>query len=244
MGLFKSSAKRQAEAEVRKAQRQAMIAKAELAARLDAQSAKSEFRKALRQERKQAEKARKAELKSEKVAAKSAVKSEKIAAKSAAETNKAKITVAELNAQAAADGTVFNAKRVRRYLSVAKLVSPVLVPVAYRAATAARTQLDNFQANRSGLSPADIAKFDGYGARLSARIDRSRTALATLTADNSDAETTAFADAMRGRLNNLSEAVQSSETMPASRRRAAHQAIGRELSAIEADILARRGVRA
>ncbi len=233
MGLFKSRAQKKVEAEQKKAHAQAMIAKAELAARLDAQAAKKQFRKSRRQERALANKARKAQD-----------KSEKRAAKVAAETNKANLQIAQLNAQAAADGTLLNTKRVKRYLSVAKVVSPVLVPVAYRAATAAREQLDNFQANRSGLAAADVARYDGYGARLSARIDRTETSLTTLTETNPDAETAAFADAMRGRLTNLREAVQSSETMPAPRRRAAHQAIGRELAAIDADLLARRGVRA
>lgn len=240
MGLFKSRAQKKAEAEQKKAvehqkklEAQAMIAKAELAARLDAQAAKKQFRKSRRQERKLARKARSAQI-----------KSEKLAAKTAAETNKTNLQVAQLNAQAAADGTLLNTKRVKRYLSVAKLVSPVLVPVAYRAATAARQQLDTFQANRSGLAASDVAQYDGYGARLSARIARTDASLTTLTESNPDAETAAFVNAMRGRLTNLREAVQSAETMPAPRRRAAHQAIGRELAAIDADLLARRGVRA
>lgn len=58
-----------------------------------------------------------------------------------------------------------------------------------------------------------------------------------------DAETQRFAAAIRERLGDLSTAVRAAEQMPQARRKAAHQAISSELDGVEADLLARLGVR-
>ena len=78
---------------------------------------------------------------------------------------------------------------------------------------------------------------------MCARIAAAEKSLARVTASNSDAETGKFADAISQRLSDLSTAVQTAELMPAARRKAAHHAISAELDGIEADLLARLGIR-
>ena len=58
------------------------------------------------------------------------------------------------------------------------------------------------------------------------------------------ADTDKFVAAIGTRLDNLAIAVDAAETMPSAQRRAAHASIDSELGAIDADVLARLGVRA
>ena len=116
-------------------------------------------------------------------------------------------------------------------------------PIFYRGATVLRGHLDERKAAKLGVSPAELGEFTGHGAKLSARIAAAEKSLARVTASNSDAETGKFADAISQRLSDLSTAVQPAELMPAARRKAAHHAISAELDGIEADLLARLGIR-
>ena len=63
-----------------------------------------------------------------------------------------------------------------------------------------------------------------------------------LAATHPDAETKSFTTAVAQRLDDLGTAITASESMPPARRRAAHQAIARELDGIDADLLNRLGV--
>ena len=63
---------------------------------------------------------------------------------------------------------------IKRYLTVARLVSPVVAPLAYRGAVVAREQLNQFKATRAGVAPELLAQYSGHGAPLSARIESAR----------------------------------------------------------------------
>ncbi|CAM2913004.1 DUF6474 family protein [Skermania piniformis] len=133
--------------------------------------------------------------------------------------------------------------QVRKYLTIARMVTPVLAPIAYRAATFVRGQVEAKRAERLGVPVDELDQFTGSGARLSARISSAENSLAEIERRHpDDTETTDFATATRARLVNLTTAVQTAEPMPLARRRAAHQAISTELSGIEADLLARLGL--
>ena len=132
---------------------------------------------------------------------------------------------------------------MRKYIGIARVLIPVLTPIVYRGATVVRGQLDQRKAAQLGVSPAELGEFTGYGARLSARIAGAEKSLAGVTASNSDSESRDFADAISQRLSDLTTAVRTAEQMPAARRKAAHRAISAELDGIEADLLARLGVR-
>ncbi|TSD93453.1 hypothetical protein FOS14_23155 [Skermania sp. ID1734] len=215
MGLFRKR-KRKGRA-ARKAERKAREHKAKLEVK---QSAKAD-RKRLRQETKAARKVARAQVATLKAQQKAA---EKAAAK--------------------ADREVFSPGQMKKYLGVARVLSPVLMPLAYRGATLVRGQLDQRRANRLGVGVAELGEFTGHGARLSSRLAHAETSTAELLQRHpKDSDAQAFAAATRDRLADLSTAIRTAELMPAARRRAAHQAISNELDGIEADLLARLGVR-
>lgn len=227
MGLF--TRKRRA---TRKAEAKALKHKAKLEAKL---GAKNQFKNDRR--------AAKAQEKLSKKLANSQVKLDQELLTSQAKIEKEQI--ATLRAQKkAAEHQGFTAAKVRRYLGVARLLAPVLVPIVYQAVTALRGQLDARRAQQLGVSVDQLGSFTGHGAKLSARIAGAEQSLGKIESLHpKDAETQQFATAIRGRLTDLTAAVQAAEQMPSPRRKSAHTAISSELDGIEADLLARLGVR-
>lgn len=236
MGLFSSNGRSRTE---RRAEAKALKAKAKLEAKFESK----ERRKAAKARRKAEHKLRGKELKSERKKLKKGAKAERNATKSQVKMAKAESKAVAARAKAAADAKRLSPASVRRYLMVGRLVAPIVTPVIYRAAVAARGRLATIQADRAGVSPDVLRQFSGHGATLSARIATTRTALDKVAAQDSSADSTAFVDAMRSRLNNLAIAVDAAEAMASGQRRTAHRAIEDELGAIDADILARLGVR-
>ncbi|MBS1692697.1 MAG: hypothetical protein JST91_10800 [Actinobacteria bacterium] len=217
MGLFtrrKSRATRRAEA-------RALKAKAKLEAKL---AAKNEARHM------------KAERKAETAALRAQLKAQR-------DSDRAALKVAQTELRAAREGKLFSPTRIRRVLTVTRLLAPVVVPLAYRAAIAARGFADERRADRLGVPLSQIGQFSGPGAQLSARIAGAEQSLRMVAQKKpKDAETKQFVAAITERLSDLSAAVTAAENMPASRRRAAHAAIAAQLDGIDADLLARLGL--
>ncbi|QBJ96645.1 hypothetical protein ERC79_12200 [Rhodococcus sp. ABRD24] len=137
-----------------------------------------------------------------------------------------------------------SAAQLRRYMGVARLLAPVVVPLAYRGATALRAQIDTQRAQRMGIGVEQLGEYTGHGAKLSARIAGADSSVTEIVSRHpADAETQQFATAIRSRLTDLGTAVHAAEQMPPARRKQAHHAISAELDGVEADILARLGVR-
>src|SRR6476659_4244677 len=217
MGLFtprKSRATRRAEA-------RAIKAKAKLEAKLAAKNENRRMKAAHRAETK----ALKAQLRAQR------------------ESDRTALKVAEAELKAVREGQLFSPARIRRTLTVARLLAPMAVPLAYRAAMAARGFLDQRRADRLGVPLSQLGQFSGYGAQLSARIAGAEQSL-RLVAEKKpkDAETNQFVAAITERLRDLSAAVTAAENMPTSRRRAAHAAIAGQLDGIDADLMARLGL--
>ncbi|ORX06684.1 DUF6474 family protein [Mycolicibacillus trivialis] len=217
MGLFpkrKSRSQRRAEA-------RAIKARAKLEARLAAKNEARRFKSAQKAEAK----ALKAQLKAQR------------------DSDRAVQKAAETQLKAVREGRVLSPVRIRRLLTVARLLAPVLVPVAYRAATAVRGLLDERRAERLGVPLAQVGRFSGHGAELSARIAGAEKTLQNVQENRpKDPETKKFATAISGRLVDLSAAVTAAETMPPQRRRDAHNAIAEQLDGIDADLMARLGL--
>ncbi|MGY4708119.1 DUF6474 family protein [Mycolicibacterium sp. CBM1] len=217
MGLFtkrKSRATRRAEA-------RAIKARAKLEARL---AAKNEGRRIKAVERAE-NKAINAQL------------------KAARDADKAAVKVAEAQLKAVREGKLLSPTRVRRALTVSRLLAPIVVPVAYRAAIAARGLIDERRADRLGVPLSQLGQFSGPGGQLSARISGAENSLRSVAEKKpKDAETKQFVAAMTERLSALSTAVTAAENMPGQRRRDAHAAIAGQLDGIEADLMARLGV--
>jgi len=217
MGLFgkrKSRATRRAEA-------RAIKARAKLEAKL---AAKNEVRRAKSAQRAE-NKALRAQLKAQHDSDRNALK------------------VAEAQLKAAREGKIFSPTRIRRVLTVSRLLAPILTPVIYRLAVAARALIDQRRADRLGIPLAQIGQFSGQGAELSARIAGAEKSLRMVQDKKpKDAETKQFVGAITERLTDLSAAVTAAENLPAARRRAAHAAISSQLEGIEADLMARLGL--
>ncbi|MDX1871494.1 DUF6474 family protein [Mycolicibacterium sp. 120266] len=221
MGLFtrrKSRATRRAEA---RAIKTAATKKAKLEAKL---AAKNDARR-YKADRKDQSRALKAQLRAQR------------------NSDQAALKVAEAQLKAAREGKLLSPTRIRRTLTVSRLLAPILVPLAYRAAVAARGFLDQRRADRLGVPLSQLGQFSGHGAALAARIAGAEQTLQQVAAKKpKDAETKQFVTAITDRLTDLSAAVTAAENMPAQRRAAAHDAISAQLDGIDADLLARLGI--
>lgn len=159
------------------------------------------------------------------------------------EADKTALKTAELQAKAARDGRVLSPARIRRALTVIRLLAPVLVPILYRVAISIRGYLDEQRADRLGVPLAQVGQFSGHGGPLSARIAGAEKSLMAVREQHpKDPETKQFVAATTTRLTDLAAAVGTAETMPPARRRVAFDAISGQLDGIEADLLARLGV--
>jgi hypothetical protein len=217
MGLFtprKSRATRRAEA-------RAIKAKAKLEAKL---AAKNENRR-MKAAHKAETRALKAQLRAQR------------------ESDRTALKVAETELKAVREGKLLSPSRIRRTLTVARLLAPIGVPLAYRAAMAGRGFLDQRRADRLGVPLSQLGQFSGYGAELSARIASAEQTLRMVAEKKpKDAETKQFVAAMTDRLTDLSAAVTAAENMPTANRRTAHNSVSQQLDGIEADLMARLGV--
>jgi hypothetical protein len=217
MGLFK---KRKSRA-TRRAEARALKAGAKLEAKLSAKNEGKRIKATARVENKTV----KAQLQAKRDADRSAVK------------------VAEAKLRTAREGKLLAPSRIRRTLTASRLLAPVLAPVAYRAAIAARGLIDERRADRLGVPLTQLGQFSGAGGRLSARISGAEQSLALAARRNpDDAETRRFVEAITDRLAALAAAVPAAENMPGPRRRAAQTSIADQLDGIEADIMTRLGV--
>lgn len=217
MGLFGKRKSRT----VRRAEVRAIKARAKLEAKL---AAKNEARRIKSSHRAEA-KALRADLKARRDSDRTALKA------------------AETHLKAVREGKLLSPTRIRRILTVSRLLAPIVVPVAYRAATEIRGLIDQRRADRLGVPLAQIGQFSGYGARLSARVAGAEKSLRIVQEKKpKDAETKQFVTAITERLSDLSAAVTAAEHMPAGRRRTAHAAISRQLDGIDADLIARLGL--
>jgi hypothetical protein len=217
MGLFRKRKSRAA----RRAEARAIKSRAKLEAKL---GAKNEARR-IKGEHRAADKALRSQVKSQRSSDRTALK------------------VAEAGLKSAREGKVLSPARIRRTLTVSRLLAPVLTPVVYRAAMGARGLIDQRRADQLGIPLAQVGQFSGRGAELSARIASAKKSLEVVRDRKpKEAETKRFVSAITERLADLAAAVTAAEAMPAARRRAAHDAISVQLDGIEADLLARLGL--
>ena len=217
MALFRTRKSRA----TRRAEARAIKARARLEAKL---TAKNEARR-IKGDRRAADKALKAQIKSQR------------------DSDRAALKVAEAELKAAREGKLLSPTRIRRLLTVSRLLAPILTPLIYRAAMGARALIDQRRADRLGIPLAQIGQFSGQGAELSARIAGSEKSLRMVQEKKpKDAENKQFVAAIGERLTDLSAAVTAAENMPAARRRTAHGAISSQLDGIEADLMARLGL--
>ena len=222
MGLFKRKSRA-----TRRAEARALKAKAKTAAKMEAKLAAKTEAKRIKATVRSEGKAIKADLKAKRNSDRTAVR------------------VAATQLKTAREGALLSPTRIRRTLTASRLLAPMLVPVAYRAAMAARGAIDERRADRLGVPLTQLGQFSGEGGRLSARISGAEHSLELINSNNAgstDAETGRFVVAIRDRLAALAAGVTAAENLPGPRRRAAHTSISEQLDGIEADLMARLGV--
>ncbi|MGW0004313.1 DUF6474 family protein [Nocardia grenadensis] len=151
---------------------------------------------------------------------------------------------AALKAAARAERDPFSPAQIKKYIGVARVLVPVVAPLAYRGATYLRGELDARRAKQLGVGVTQLADYAGHGGRLQARIGNTEAALDKIADGRSgnEKDTQQFVADARSRLDALAAAVRTADQMPAGRRRAVYASITTELSRIEADVLARLGV--
>ncbi len=153
------------------------------------------------------------------------------------------LKIAEAQLKTVREGKLMSPTRIRRLLTVSRLLAPIVVPVAYRVAIAVRGLIDQRRADQLGVPLAQIGQFSGHGGRLSARVAGAEQSLrAVHESKPKDPETKQFVTAISARLTDLSAAITAAENMPAARRRGAHAAISGQLDEIDADLMARLGL--
>ena len=187
--------------------------------------------------------AAKNEAKRIKVTAAAQGKAVKAHLKAQKDSDRAAVRVAETRLRTKREGRLLSPGRVRRTLTVSRLLAPVVVPIAYRAAMAARGAIDERRADRLGVPLTALGQFSGQGGRLSARISGAEKTLRLVAEKRpGDDENQQFVAAMTNRLTALSAAVPTAENMPGPGRRSAQNSISEQLDGIEADLMARLGV--
>ncbi|MGA6203650.1 DUF6474 family protein [Nocardia testacea] len=183
-----------------------------------------------------------------KLAAKNDRKRQRAEARSQRKVAKAQVATlqaeekAALKAAARAERDPFSPAQIRKYIGVARVLVPVLAPLAYRGATYLRGQLDARRARQLGVGVSRLGDYAGHGGRLQARIGNTEAALDKIADGRAGKDTQQFVADARNRLDALTAAVRTADQLPAGRRRSVYASINTELSRIEADVLARLGV--
>ncbi|EYT62049.1 hypothetical protein H483_0111490 [Dietzia sp. UCD-THP] len=198
-------------------------------------------RKASRRDRKAEKTLAKQERATLKREAKFLAKDRKAAEKIEAAGRKHEYQLAEMELKKL-EGTKLGKEDVQRWLSLAKVATPVLLPMVYKLVSNAQGSDRSAGAGAVDLKAAGIDA-TGPGAALGARIVRLEQTLDQLESDRrGDRQVEDFIASTRSRLKDLRTAVETAETTPTSQRREVHSAISGELDRVNKDVLARLGV--
>lgn len=175
--------------------------------------------------------------------AKLAAKDRKAAEKIDAAGRKHEYQVAEMELKKL-EGAKLGKEDVQRWLSLAKVATPVLLPLAYKL-------VSNLQGSDKSAGPGSVdleaagIHATGPGAALGGRIVRLEQTLGQLDVSRGDdREIKDFVAATRSRLKDLRTAVETAESTPTAQRREVHSAISGELDRVNKDVFARLGVKA
>lgn len=142
------------------------------------------------------------------------------------------------------EGTKIGKEDMQRWLGLAKIATPVLLPMVYKLVSGVQSTDSAATAGAVDLKAAGI-NATGPGAALGVRIVRLEQTLDQLEKTRGgEREVTDFIASTRTRLKDLRAAVEAAETTPTAQRREVHASISGELDRINKDIFARLGVKA
>ena len=142
------------------------------------------------------------------------------------------------------DSTKLGSEDLQRWLGLAKIATPVLLPMVYKLVSNAQSSDSSSTAGSVDLKAAGI-NATGPCAALGVRIVRLEQTLDQLeTTRGGEREVIDFINSTRTRLKDLRAAVEAAETTPTAQRREVHSSISDELDRINKDVFARLGVKA
>ena len=122
-------------------------------------------------------------------------------------------------------------KKAKQWVSAARVLVPVLLPLAYKALTSFQQGQVNNRAAGLGLTSQDLARHSGRGAELKARIDAARDTVAH--ADNIG---DGFKRDANVRLDELEQAVRNAEHANPEQRRLAYNSIDGDLNKLSGEV--------
>ncbi|MBV7296097.1 hypothetical protein KRX51_09260 [Corynebacterium sp. TAE3-ERU12] len=136
----------------------------------------------------------------------------------------------------------FSPTKARGWAMATRTLVPVAAPLFYLGATWVQNRGQAHQAQRVGVSAEEAARFGGHGAALLARADAVRKSIERLR-KSSVSNASGFANDAEDRVGVIEDAIRNADHMPPRQRERAHDAIRRELDGIDAEILAKLGIR-
>ncbi|MCF4007390.1 DUF6474 family protein [Corynebacterium uropygiale] len=191
--------------------------------------AKAEIKAAKARVRAEAKQSAKLKLRQDKLLAKQEKNLLKAEQKGLKAKRKHERTMAKKELQRLRAGKL-NKQTVRRYAGVARVLTPLLIPVVYRVVTLGKEKMNSAQARRLGVDSDRLAEFSGYGAPLKARLESIRE-----TVKKSELPQ-GFRTDVENRVSELQDAVNNAEHMTPEQRTRAHQSIAKEIDGLTAQI--------
>lgn len=125
-------------------------------------------------------------------------------------------------------------KKAKQATGAARVLVPILLPLAYKGLTSLQQQRVNSRAAGLGLSSQDLARHSGRGAELKARIDAARE-----NVEHSDSLSEGFKNDARVRLDELEQAVRNAEVASPEQRRLALKSVEDDLAELTAEVQAK-----
>ena len=125
-------------------------------------------------------------------------------------------------------------KKAKQATGAARVLVPILLPLAYKGLTSLQQQRVNSLAAGLGLSSQDLARHSGRGAELKARIDAARE-----NVEHSDSLSEGFKNDARVRLDELEQAVRNAEVASPEQRRLALKSVEDDLAELTAEVQAK-----
>ncbi|WP_342318624.1 DUF6474 family protein [Corynebacterium mayonis] len=122
-------------------------------------------------------------------------------------------------------------KKAKNGIGAARILIPVLAPLAYRALTSYQQKRIQSRANSMGLTTQDLARYSGLGAELKARIEAIRD-----NVKHNEELSNSFRNDLEVRLSELDLAVRNAEHMNPQQQRLAHDSIDREITELTREI--------
>ncbi|AWB84875.1 DUF6474 family protein [Corynebacterium liangguodongii] len=128
-------------------------------------------------------------------------------------------------------------KKAQNFVGAARVLIPILLPLAYKALTTAQQKRIESSAQGHGLTTQDLSRHSGRGAELKARIEALReTTDKAANSKQSPSLSASFNRDVNVRLDELDQAVRNAERLAPEQQRLAHSSIERELEEVAAEV--------